>query len=501
MRDGKKPVRLTRRVMLGALLGSAAGTAMANAPLRSIRPMPRDAEDAFVVVQPLADLIAASGVTGSLGFLVADAETGEVLESWNPDLALPPASVTKAITAVYAFEALGGGHRFKTRVLATGPIVKGKVQGDLVLEGGGDPTLDTDALGDLARRLKAAGVSGVTGRFKVCSGALPTIASIDPDQPDHVGYNPTISALNLNYNRVHFEWKQQQGGYAVSMDARAGKYSPKVQIARMQVVERRAPVYTYADVGGADEWTVARPALGQGGSRWLPVRKPEAYAAEVFQTLARSHGVTLPKADYVTQTPAGEVLVEWQSDDLTKILRDMLKWSTNLTAEVVGLAASTRRGAAPQSLRGSATAMNAWASEVLGSGDASFVDHSGLSAEARVNAANMVAALSRARVLGELPGLMKEIPMRNDRGEVLPDHPVKIRAKTGTLNFVSALAGYVSATGGRNLVFAFFSADLDQRAAIDPSAGEIPPGSRPWKAKSRLLQLRLIERWGFAYGA
>ena len=103
---------------------------------------------------------------------VADAATGEILESSNPALVLPPASVTKAVTAVYALETLGGAHRFTTRIVATGPVVDGKVQGDLVLEGGGDPGLDTDALGDMARQLKAAGVSGVTGGFKVCSTCL-----------------------------------------------------------------------------------------------------------------------------------------------------------------------------------------------------------------------------------------------------------------------------------------------------------------------------------------
>ena len=81
-----------------------------------------------------------------------------------------------------------------------------------VLAGGGDPTLQTDQLGDLVARLAGTGVRGATGRFLHWAGALPRIDRISDDQPDHVGYNPAISGLNLNFNRVHFEWKRAAGG-------------------------------------------------------------------------------------------------------------------------------------------------------------------------------------------------------------------------------------------------------------------------------------------------
>lgn len=497
--DGPHSFHLTRRAILGALLGSAAGAALAKAPERSLRPPPRDDDLAQKTVAPVDDLIAGIGLSGKVGFAVADAETGEVLEAKSPLLGLPPASVTKAITALYALDALGADHRFYTRIVATGPVVNGEVQGDLALIGGGDPDLDTDALGDMARQLKAAGVRAVSGAFRVCSGALPTLSSIDPAQPEHVGYNPAISGLNLNYNRVHFQWKREADDYTVSMDARAQKYSPNVTVSRMRVVDRSQPVYTYADAGGADEWTVARPALGQGGSRWLPVRKPEAYAAEVFQTLARSHGILLPKARFEIAGPEGTVLVERPSQELSEILRGMLKWSTNLTAEVAGLSASAARGPAPTSLADSAGEMSLWTRRELGARRAALVDHSGLGDASRISARDMVAVLVHARKTGALPGLLKDVPMRNEAGEELPNHPTKIRAKTGTLNYVSALAGYIRTGSGRDLVFAFFSADLDARAAIGPEDGEIPDGARPWKARSRLLQLRLIERWGTAF--
>ncbi|MDJ0627443.1 MAG: D-alanyl-D-alanine carboxypeptidase/D-alanyl-D-alanine-endopeptidase [Rhodobacter sp.] len=480
-------------------MGSAAGAALANAPLTSVRPLPRAGDLLRYSAKGADDLLAEAKLSGKTGFVVADARTGEVLEARNPLLPLPPASVTKAITALYALDRLGPGYRFRTRLIADGVLKDGRLSGDLILMGGGDPTLDTDALGDMVRQLKAAGLREVTGKFKVHAGALPAIASIDPDQPEHVQYNPSISGLNLNYNRVHFEWQRQAGGYAVKMDARARKYRPQVTIARMTVVNRQVPIYTYADTGGADQWTVAKSALGKGGSRWLPVRKPASYAAEVFQTLARSHGIVLPRAEQSAGPVNGPVLVLRESADLRDILRDMLKWSTNLTAEVVGLTATAAGGKAPASLTASAAAMTRWAKAELGATKAKLVDHSGLGAASRLSASEMVRALIKVRRAGLLPPILKDIPMRNANGEVIPDHPVKIRAKTGTLNYVGALAGYMTAQDGRELAFAIFSADLDRRAQIRREDGEVPEGTRAWKTAARRLQLRLIERWGVAY--
>jgi len=343
--------RLTRRLLLGALLSSAAGVALAGGPLTSVRPVARARGQWKPDVRGAGDLIAEARLGGKIGFVVADARTGEILESHNPLLALPPASVAKTFTTLYALKELGPRHRFTTRLIATGPVEGGRLNGDLILAGGGDPTLDTDALADMAEKLKNAGIREIAGRFLAYSEKLPTIFSIDPDQPDQMGYNPSVSGLNLNYNRVHFKWKRESGEYAVTLDAPAHKFSTLVRIARMRIVDRSMPVYTYADNGGADQWTVARAALGKAGSRWLPVRKPELYAAEVFKTLARSYGVVLPNAGVAHAGHAGRALVSRESPVLHDILRDMLYWSTNLTAEVVGLTSTLADGEGARTLK------------------------------------------------------------------------------------------------------------------------------------------------------
>ena len=484
------------------MLATTSSAALANAPETSLRPAARPGDAGRIAAPAAEGLVRAAQLGGGkVGFVVADARSGRVLEAMNPVLPLPPASVTKSITALYALNRLGAGYRFRTRLIASGTISGGRLNGDLILVGGGDPTLNTDILGDMARDLKAAGVNEVRGNFKVFAGALPYIRQIDRSQPDHLGYNPAISGLNLNFNRVHFEWKRAGSSYEVSMEARAERYRPRVATARMEVVNRELPVYTYAERQGRDDWTVARAALGNGGSRWLPVRHPEAYAADVFRTLARAHGIVLGAPRMTSAQPRGTVIVERSSSQMRLILRDMLKYSNNLTAEVVGLTATGAQGRRAQNLTGSARQMGSWAQAHLGTNRARFVDHSGLGDASRISAREMVKSLVEVGPDGPLRPILKEITFRDDNNRPVQNQRIAVQAKTGTLNFVSALAGYARTPGGRDLAFAVFSADVDRRAALSRGDRERPNGARGWSRRSRRLQQQLIERWAAVYEA
>ncbi|MCA0871900.1 D-alanyl-D-alanine carboxypeptidase/D-alanyl-D-alanine-endopeptidase [Seohaeicola saemankumensis] len=495
--------RVSRRFVLGGLSALAgSGAAWANAPTASLRPWARPADLAAKAAGGAEGLIARFGLPGEVVCAVADVQTGLRLESVGGRSGLPPASVAKALTTLYALDVLGGDHRFVTRVLADGPVQNGVLKGDLILAGGGDPTLDTDGLAALAARLKSRGIRELRGKFLVYDGLFPFVRSIDPGQPDHVGYSPAVAGIALNFNRVHFEWKRAGKGYAVSMDARSAKYRPEVDIARMKVANRDVPVYTYADQKGADHWTVANGALGNGGSRWLPVRKPALYAGDVFRTLARSHGIVLPAAQATGQLPGGaQTLAEHRSEALTGILRDMLKYSTNITAEMVGLATTVARGKAPATLRDSAEEMSRWAAAKYGMAGTRMVDHSGLGDASRMTPDDLVGALVLVGRNGLLRPLLKPFAMRNAKGGIDKDHPIKVDAKTGTLNFVSGLGGYLTASDGTELAFAIFTADTARRARIAPQDRERPDGARSWNRKSKQLQQKLIERWGALYGS
>lgn len=487
---------ITRRGILGGLaggmLGVAAQAALAEAIARSPRPMARGARPAApgAAVRSAEELVAAAKLGGTVAFVLADAATGAVLEARDADVPMPPASVAKAVTALYALEGLGAGRRLPTRVLATGPVQGGMVQGDLVLAGGGDPTLQTDQLGDLAAALAGRGVKGATGRLLYWDGALPRLERLTDEQPDHVGYNPALSGLNLNFNRVHFEWRKAGADWKLAMDARGERFVPAVEMVRMRIARREAPLFTHETRAGEEDWTVASAALGKGGARWLPVRLPGLYLATVFRTLAAAQGIRLPAPERAASLPDGNEIGRVESDALPGVLRDMLKFSTNITAECLGLAASGGRD-----LAASGRAMSGWLRERFGV-DAPFVDHSGLGGGSRITAAGMASVLVRAQREGRgLKPLLRDVPMRDDRGKAIKGHPVRVVAKSGTLNFVSALAGHIDPPGGRALVFAIFTGDPARRDAVPVSRRESPPGSSDWIGRSRRLQGQLIGRW------
>lgn len=472
---------ISRRMMIGGMAAMTAVPGCAGAPDRSPRPPVRIGSSGASEA-----LVARAGLTGEVAYAVAD-RNGTLIE--GRDTALPPASTAKAMTALYAMDRLGAGHRFQTSVMASGPVSGGVVQGDLWLVGGGDPSLDTDGLAALATELAARGVRGVTGRFYAYGGALPSIDQIDGSQPVHANYNAAISGLNLNFNRVYFSWGA--GGAGASLDARSGRERPPVTMARMRVVGRSSPIYTYSAGSRVDNWTVASSAVGRGGNRWLPVRQPDAYTAEVFRWLAAARGVRLPEPVVTRSAPSGAVLAVRASAPLTEILRDMLKFSNNMTAEAVGLAAS-RQG----SLSASGAAMSAWLVAKYGA-TMDLRDHSGLSGASRAAPSQMVTALARARgdATGQyLRGLMKDEGLFDAAGVERLSDRVRIKAKTGTLNFTSALAGYVEA-GGTERVFAIIAADIPRRAALAADEEARPVGGAAWTRGARILQSRLIENW------
>lgn len=423
-----------------------------------------------------AALIERAGLNGTVAYAAIDLASGAVIEAGQGDLPLPPASTLKSITALYALDRLGSDHRFRTRVIRDGDL--------LVLAGGGDPVLTTDDLARLADLLVATG-QGAPARFAVWGGALPRIEELEPGQAVHLAYNPAISGMILNFNRVHLGWRQVAGDYELSLEARAEAHSPRAYSVTARAGTQQA-LFTYSADEKREHWVVSRAAMGRQGSRWLPVRQPELYAGDVFQTLCRARGLVLPAPELIADLPQGDEVAGIESPPLRDILQGMMRYSTNLTAEVVGLAAS---GAG--SLRASGAAMAAWLGTV-GVPDAfRFADHSGLSAESRVTALGMARLMAGYGQKQGLRDLMKDDPLVEDLGAE-PGLAARIEAKTGTLNFVSNLAGY-AASEGRDIGFAVLCADLPRRAATEGQ--ELPAGVSTWTTKAKSLQRQLVEGW------
>lgn len=451
---------LDRRRFLWVMAASSLPL-MSDAQGLDLRPPQRPAPDP-------RDLIAASGLHGKVAYALLDG--GQPAALGKAAWAMAPASTMKVITALYALDRLGPDRRFSTRLIRAGDT--------LVLAGGGDPVLSTDDLAALAQMLAASG-HPPPARFAVWGGALPDVTQIAAEQAVHLAYNPAISGMILNFNRVHLGWARVGVDHQLSVEARAARQSPRAYtISAMPAGQ--TDLFTYRHDAEREYWTISRAAMGRSGSRWLPVRLPELYAGDVFQTLCRARGLLLPQPEIIPDLPQGQVIARHDSPPLRTLVRDMLHYSTNITAETLGLHAS---GAAD--LPRSADAMRSWLGE-LGNG-MRLADHSGLSEVSRLSAFGLASVLAGpGRDLGLAP-LLRADPLDEDLGARQGGH--RVAAKTGTLNFVSNLAGYVSTSSGEG-AFAILCTDpVRRRASIGE---ELPEGVSSWTRTAKALQRELI---------
>ncbi len=479
------------------------------------------------------DALPQSPRSGSVGYVVVRLDDQEIVAALNPDEAFIPASVAKVPTALYALDTLGADFQFRTRLIATGPVDGGVLHGDLVLVGGGDPTLDSADLDDLVEALKAAGIDRVAGRFLYDDRALPHAPEIEPGQPVYASYNPGVSGLSLNFNRVLMKWERRSAGvYDIEMRAHAaGRWAPATSYegallptddrALFRRSAREASDGSRSRGREIQVWSVASRSLGRRGQRWLPVQDPSRYAADAFRRIAEEEGVVLPEpepgaAPRLGSEPDGaRVIAEHLSKPLRDILRGMLKYSTNITAEAVGLTTTGVRrlsgagfgapGSDPsRSLRGSGEAMAAWVNEEFGlvGDDAGaptiFYNHSGLTAASRVTpramAQILVNASSHAEAFEVFYGLM---PRRTGRGA---RNTAIVRAKTGTIYYGRALAGYIECRGdGARYAFAYFNSDPAERAAfdlvVDVHAPAAPRSATVWLNRAVSVERALMARW------
>lgn len=469
----------SRRAMLAAALSGLAAPGLARVPGQP--PLPRPRRDG-------AGIIARAKLAGRVSFALCDPVTGQMPELQDAEAPVTPASTMKLLTALYGLERLGPDFRFRTRLLRDGEW--------LILAGGGDPLLSSDGLAQLASDLAALSLPAPK-RFAVWAGALPQLPQIAPEQAGHVAYNPSVSGLILNFNRVHLGWQRVGGDYHMRLEARAQRHSPPAFTITAQPGDQSRP-FSYLAEPGRESWTVSGAAMGKSGSRWLPVRQPALYAGDVFQTLCREKGVILPAPEVIETLPVtARELASRASPPLHDILRGMLRHSTNLTAEVVGLRAS---GAAD--LHQSGQAMRDWLAGLPGleGGLEHFVlaDHSGLSAESRVTAGAMARILAGPALATDLPALLRRSTL-GDRDDDRDDGPrAQIAAKSGTLNFVSNLAGYLDRQGQPPLCFATMCADPPRHKAS--TGAEQPAGARGWTGRARRLQRDLLLSWAARFG-
>ncbi len=463
--------------------------------------------------QDASKLIAELGFPESqVGYLIFDLADGTILAEQNADQAYIPASLQKVPTMLYGLERLGPEHRFSTRLLAHGKVSGETLVGDLYLKGGGDPFLDNDDLLSLIGQLRAAGVTKVQGRFLYDESALPSLTEINDHQPRAVGYNPGLSALNLNFNVLDLAWEREAKTGALAADAVAGSDKTKVSsdtvtIAMLPASRGKKVPYLPATSDDGEGWLLS-PDLPKKGKVRVPVKRPALNAASVFRQLAAQQGIALPKPEAGTAPAGSKPLAEHQSLTLRGAARLILRFSNNLSAELVSLTASSLGGAPATSLREGGERIVAWLRQKVPQGDwrGLLLDNgSGLSSLSRMTARQMATILyygySLHRIGLDFPALMSKPRWQRDLAKLRKKHGsgLAVHGKSGTIYFSRAYAGYIDAKSGKRVGFALFISDLAQRAsydaALDVDQVAAPPGAKSWTKRAKKLERELVSLW------
>lgn len=407
-------------------------------PVLSVRRVPS------AVVAPVAerrlrrDLGDVTALLPADSCLVVDGPAGSV--EHRADAPMVPASAQKLLLATAAWDVLGPDHRFRTAAVATGPVVDGELRGDLVLVGGGDPLLATadyverfrrqpqlfTPLTDLADALAAAGLRRVSGSIVGDDGRYDGeqyVAGWPPRYRDQNAVGP-LSALSVN------------DGFA------------------------RYP-------------TSAAPSVAL-----EPAADPAQAAAAALDGALEARGVAVGASPRSGTAPADAVeLAAIESAPLEAVLAQLLLESDNNTAELLLKELGRAEGGEASTAGGAAVV-----SRVVGGG-ATVRDGSGLSLDNQVSCGLLVDLLDRPR---SGPVLVDRLPVAGRSGTLdrrFAATPLEgaLRAKTGSLNTVAALAGVVD-DGDPPLRFALVvNVDAPARvpaavAALQQAVGEVLVG-------------------------
>ena len=225
------------------------------------------------------------------------------------------------------------------------------------------------------------------------------------------------------------------------------------------------------------------------------MRKPERYCADIFSDLLAGLGIYIGRKSPAPDLPVLQPIASHESAPLNEMLIHMLKYSINLSAEVLGVTATRKSGGDASSLTSSARHMQLWAQKnCLSERPTSSTI---LVWETCQELRPLTLAVLCIRFLGNDQSSYRFYVKSNHAiilGK-LTSSKLEIRAKTGTLNFVSSLAGYVVDGVGSPFAFTIMSQDLSRRAAAQAENKDTSPeGSKRWNFRSRRLQHQILNR-------
>jgi D-alanyl-D-alanine carboxypeptidase/D-alanyl-D-alanine-endopeptidase (penicillin-binding protein 4) len=413
-----------------------------------------------------------------VGVAVVDVDSGKPVYSRNEGGLFNPASNVKLFTTAAALAMLGPEYRWKTVVYAEGPMVNGELRGKIYLKGHGDPTLVIEDLWRLTSDLWQSGLRKVSGELVVDDTFFDDVRvgpGFEQKQED-APFRAPNGALSLNYNAVgiHVLPGAGEGAPARVVIDPATPYFTVVNEARTVAVGRTALVIESRDAVDHTEIHVSGRinAKSAGELQLRRVAHPDLYTAHAFRELCTRRGIKISGALTRGAAPAGiRALAAHYSQPLGVAVRDVNKRSNNFMAEQILKTLGAETGGRPGTWQKGIEAVASFLDKLgIPAGAYKMTNGSGLYDSNRFSPAQLVLLLRSAykdfRFAADFVGSLGLAGADGTVGTRMEGGLAEryVRAKTGTLQGVSCLAGYAGAPGKAPLAFAIFMNGVNDSA-------------------------------------
>ncbi|MEO8302826.1 MAG: D-alanyl-D-alanine carboxypeptidase/D-alanyl-D-alanine-endopeptidase [Betaproteobacteria bacterium] len=405
---------------------------------------------------------------GTVGVVVQEVSGRNPLFAQNIDRAFNPASVMKLVTTFAALELLGPEYRWKTEAYLGAPLEGGVLRGDLILKGTGDPKITIEQWQAFMGRLRAKGLDAVEGDLvldRSFFAPMPHDAAAFDGEPLKP-YNVGPDALLINFKSVRFGFTPP-----TARDAPIVLMEP----AFSAIAINATPKASSGDCGDwraglaaafVDRGTRAEAAFpgrypASCGVRewWVSLLDHPAYVHAMFDTYFRAAGGRFAGGWKSGSAPRdAEPFATLESPPLWDVVRDVNKLSNNVMARQVFLTLATVNAPPPATYERATETVQRWMGKRgLKMPELVLDNGSGLSRRERISAgslARLLLAADKSAVREEFASSLAVAAMDGTVQRRFQNGTVAGQAllKTGTLDGVRAIAGYVIDREGRRYV-------------------------------------------------